>query len=82
MGRDHYGIDLGTTHTVLVKQTGGVCECIDLPNKPINYGEEIKYTKLMPSVVYYDRNGAAVVGEYAKNAIMFAPAATLPTLTR
>lgn len=79
VSKEHYGIDLGTTHTVLVKynpKANGESEyqCIPLPNEPINkYADITKYTELLPSVVYYGKDGRAIVGEYAKNAIQFAP---------
>lgn len=72
-----YGIDLGTTHTVVVKATkdGGSWKYtkLKLPNMPISDLDDIKETELLPSAVYFPKNGDPVVGEYAKEAIHFDP---------
>ena len=75
--RAFYGIDLGTTHTVVVKaiKEGNDWKYtnLKLPNMPISDYDPIKYTELLPSAVYYKRNGEAIVGEYAKQMIHFDP---------
>lgn len=75
--RAFYGIDLGTTHTVVVKATkeGGAWKCskLKLVNMPISELDDIKETDLMPSAVYFAKDGRVIVGEYAKEAIHFDP---------
>lgn len=72
-----YGIDLGTTHTVVVKATkeGGEWKYVKLKlvNMPISELDDIKETELLPSAVYFAKDGRIIVGEYAKEAIHFDP---------
>ena len=75
--RAFYGIDLGTTHTVVVKATkegnNWKYTKLKLPNMPISELDDIKETELLPSAVYYAKDGRVIVGEYAKAAIHFDP---------
>ena len=75
--KNFYGIDLGTTHTVVVKATkeGTAWKYVKLklPNMPLNELDGIKETELLPSAVYFARDGRIIVGEYAKAAIHFDP---------
>ena len=75
--RAFYGIDLGTTHTVVVKATkeGNIWKYtkLKLQNMPISELDEIKETELLPSAVYFAKDGRVIVGEYAKEAIHFDP---------
>ena len=75
--RAFYGIDLGTTHTVVVKATKEGNDWkyskLKLPNIPISELDDIKETELLPSAVYYAKDGRVIVGEYAKSAIHFDP---------
>jgi hypothetical protein len=75
--RAFYGIDLGTTHTVVVKATkegnNWKYTKLKLPNMPISELDDIKETELLPSAVYYAKDGRVIVGEYAKSAIHFDP---------
>lgn len=72
-----YGIDLGTTHTVVVKATkeGDAWKYVKLKlvNMPISELDDIKETELLPSAVYFAKDGRIIVGEYAKEAIHFDP---------
>ena len=72
-----YGIDLGTTHTVVVKATkeGDAWKYVKLKlvNMPISELDGIKETELLPSAVYFAKDGRIIVGEYAKEAIHFDP---------
>ena len=73
-----YGIDLGTTHTVVVKASkegrSWKYTKLKLANMPISELDDIKETELLPSAVYFPENGGApIVGEYAKAAIHFDP---------
>ena len=72
-----YGIDLGTTHTVVVKATkeGDAWKYVKLKlvNIPISELDGIKETELLPSAVYFAKDGRIIVGEYAKEAIHFDP---------
>lgn len=74
---DFYGIDLGTTHTVVVKaiKEDGSWKYtkLKLANMPINELDDIKETELLPSAVYFAEDGRVIVGEYAKEAIHFDP---------
>ena len=73
----YYGIDLGTTHTLVVKanKENGVWkyETLKLPNKPLSSAESVTYTELLPSVVYFPRKGTPIVGEHAKRAVHIDP---------
>lgn len=75
--RAFYGIDLGTTHTVVVKaaKEGDSWKYtkMKLENMPINELDDIKETELLPSAVYFAKDGRVIVGEYAKEAIHFDP---------
>lgn len=75
--RAFYGIDLGTTHTVVVKaaKEGDSWKYtkMKLANKPINELDNIKETELLPSAVYFAKDGEAIVGEYAKEHIHIDP---------
>lgn len=75
--RAFYGIDLGTTHTVVVKATkeGNSWKYtkLKLANMPISELDDIKETELLPSAVYFAKDGRVIVGEYAKEAIHFDP---------
>ena len=75
--RAFYGIDLGTTHTVVVKATkeGNSWRYtkLKLDNMPISELDEVKETELLPSAVYFAKDGRVIVGEYAKDAINFDP---------
>ena len=72
-----YGIDLGTTHTVVVKATkeGEAWKYVKLKlvNMSISELDDIKETELLPSAVYFAKDGRIIVGEYAKEAIHFDP---------
>lgn len=72
-----YGIDLGTTHTVVVKATkeGEAWKYVKLKlvNMPISELDDIKESELLPSAVYFAKDGRIIVGEYAKEAIHFDP---------
>lgn len=72
-----YGIDLGTTHTVVVKATkeqdAWKYVKLKLANMPISELEDIKETELLASAVYFAKDGRIIVGEYAKEAIHFDP---------
>lgn len=76
--RVFYGIDLGTTHTVVVKASNEnrvwKYTKLKLANMPISELDDIKETELLPSAVYFPENGGTpIVGEYAKAAIHFDP---------
>ena len=75
--RAFYGIDLGTTHTVVVKATkegsSWKYSKLKLVNMPISELDDIKETDLLPSAVYFAKDGRVIVGEYAKEAIHFDP---------
>jgi len=75
--RAFYGIDLGTTHTVVVRATKEGNEWkyskLKLPNMPISDLDDEKETELLPSAVYFAKDGRVVVGEYAKDALHFDP---------
>ena len=75
--RMFYGIDLGTTHTVVVKATkegnSWRYSKLKLPNMPISELDDIKERELLPSAVYFAKDGRVIVGEYAKEAIHFDP---------
>lgn len=75
--RAFYGIDLGTTHTVVVKaiKEGDSWKYtkLKLENMPISELDDVKETELLPSAVYFPKNGGAIVGVYAKEAIHFDP---------
>jgi len=78
MAQLFYGIDLGTTHTVVVKATKEGREWkyqrLPLPNMPVNPLQDIKETELLPSAVYFPKNGDdPVVGLYAKECIHSQP---------
>lgn len=73
-----YGIDLGTTHTVVIKaikeESSWKYIKLKLDNMPIDAElNEIKETDLLPSAVYFAKDGRVIVGEYAKEAIHFDP---------
>lgn len=76
-GKTFYGIDLGTTHTVVVKASkegrAWKYTILKLENMPINDFDEIKETKLLPSAVYFGEDGKVIVGEYAKEFIHVNP---------
>ena len=75
--RAFYGIDLGTTHTVVVKATKDGSSWkytkMKLANMPISELDDIVETELLPSAVYFPKEGTPIVGKYAKEAIHFAP---------
>ena len=75
--RAFYGIDLGTTHTVVVKaaKEGDSWKYtkMKLENMPINELDDIKETELLPSAVYFAKDGKVIVGEYAKEHIHIDP---------
>lgn len=75
--RAFYGIDLGTTHTVVVKASKEGAEWkytkLKLPNMPISDLDDEKETELLPSAVYFAKDGRVIVGEYAKEALHFDP---------
>lgn len=75
--RAFYGIDLGTTHTVVVRATKEGNEWkyakLKLPNMPISDLDDEKETELLPSAVYFAKDGRVIVGEYAKEAMHFDP---------
>lgn len=75
--RAFYGIDLGTTHTVVVKATKDGSSWkytkMKLANMPISGLDNIVETELLPSAVYFPKEGTPIVGKYAKEAIHFAP---------
>ncbi len=73
----HYGIDLGTTHTIVIKISMDddyrwQYDKIELPNYPVDRSMPVKKTRLLPSVVYNGQDHV-VVGEYAKEAIEYDP---------
>lgn len=75
--RAFYGIDLGTTHTVVIKATkeGSLWKYtkLKLVNMTISELDEISETELLPSAVYFAKDGRIIVGKYAKGAIHFDP---------
>lgn len=77
MAKSFYGIDLGTTHTVVVKATkegnSWIYTKLKFKNLPITDNDEPVETELLPSAVYFAKDGRVIVGEYAKRALQFAP---------
>lgn len=72
-----YGIDLGTTHTLVVEahKVNNQWEFtkLRLDNMPIRSSDNITKTELLPSVVYFGSDGKVVAGEYAKEWIHIEP---------
>lgn len=66
------GIDLGTTNSVVAYQGETRAEVI-----PSSEG-----SKIVPSVVHYDREGKAMVGELAKRLLLVSPESTIYSVKR
>lgn len=68
---EFYGIDLGTTHTVVVKAIKKDKDSwkhtkLKLSNMPISELDDIKETELLPSAVYFAKDGNVIVGNTPK----------------
>ncbi|MCR4645858.1 MAG: Hsp70 family protein [Oscillospiraceae bacterium] len=71
-----YGIDLGTTHTVVIRSeySNGEWknECLQLPGcQELKENDTAAY--LLPSVVHYKKDGTVVVGQAAREAVKYDP---------
>lgn len=78
--RAFYGIDLGTTHTVVVRATQNMegqfdYAIIKIDNEPLDEFDDTFAEDLLPSVVYYPptRPDRPVIGYYAIDAYRFDP---------
>ncbi|GIV44515.1 MAG: chaperone protein HscA [Bacteroidia bacterium] len=68
----HFGIDLGTTHSLIAYVKEGVPQCI------ADFGKEV----IVPSVIHFDSSGSVQVGEEAKPFLITDPQNTIFSVKR
>lgn len=70
-----FGIDLGTTHTVMVEVTHnkGIVEYKPVPLTDFRNGSSNERSILLPSVVYFRENDTPIVGTFAKEMLTVNP---------
>lgn len=70
-----FGIDLGTTHTVMVEVTHnkGIVEYKPVPLTDFRNGSSNEKSILLPSVVYFPENASPIVGTFAKEMLTVDP---------
>jgi molecular chaperone HscA len=68
----YFGIDLGTTNSLIAYVKDGIPQCIADFHKDV----------IVPSVVYFDPSGAIIVGEEAKSFLITHPERTIYSVKR